>query len=378
MKKEKAGYFLVNLRYVGENGTSEEGINPDNSCDKSYSHYVVSKNIMINFNKIMGYKKDDKPNETASVSHYKSLWGSCLWGHSERFSYELNYYPKGFGIDFFYHDAGEIIEEGDGRYDSNKLKHMTYCERLELKKAFKTLSCLIEKQGAIYAESRIERKGWDFIDFKINKSSDRHWGYGESYHGEAYHNINNMWWCYCPLEKLEIMHHSIILILPPDILKNRKITNRDTPENEKHKRILKENISKAESNFKKMGLTSELQKKVERVYDLFDTSFIHDEAELILHKKWNIYFRLDNVFSINDFDYKLLSYCSFYCADNHFKKTSARCKYIWNRLNRWFKKDFTYKELQIIYSNLGSGANRDLGNKFIEKGLDISLLNGDY
>lgn len=113
---------------------------------------------------------------------------------------------------------------------------------------------------------------------------------------------------------------------------------------------------------------------IERVYDIFDTSFIYNKDELILHKKWNIYFRLDDICDVYDFNYKLLSYSSFYCASNHFKKSSKECEYVWCRLNRWFRKEFTYDELQLIYSKLGSGANRKLGNDFIKSNLDFSIL----
>ncbi len=126
-------------------------------------------------------------------------------------------------------------------------------------------------------------------------------------------------------------------------------------------------------------MREELQKKIERVYDMFDSSFIHNEEELILHKKWNIYFRLytsDNSRMITpmEFDYKLLSYLSFYCASNHFKKSSSQCKYSWMKINRWFRKEFTYEELQKIYGKLGCGANMDLGINFIKYGLDTSLI----
>jgi hypothetical protein len=124
---------------------------------------------------------------------------------------------------------------------------------------------------------------------------------------------------------------------------------------------------------------SELQEKIERVYDMFDSSFIHREEELILHKKWNIYFRLylsDDSRTINEveFDYKLISYLSFYCAFNHFKKSSVQCKWAWNRINRWFRKDFTYQEIQKIYEKLGCGANMQLGINFIKSGLDMQML----
>ena len=122
-----------------------------------------------------------------------------------------------------------------------------------------------------------------------------------------------------------------------------------------------------------------LKEKLERVYDMFETSFVYKEEELILHKKWNIYFLLfkgdgSMVITPTEFDYKLLSYLSFYCADNHFKKTSQQCKWAWNRINRWFRKEFTYEELQTIYTKLGSGANMNLGLKFIESELDMNIL----
>ena len=117
-----------------------------------------------------------------------------------------------------------------------------------------------------------------------------------------------------------------------------------------------------------------MKELLERVYDVFDTSFIYNQNELILHKKWNIYFIVDNIESNDDFNYKMLSYCSFYCASNHFKRNSKECKYIWDRLNRWFRKDFTYDELQLIYRKFGNGANRKLGNEFIKQNLDFNLI----
>lgn len=133
-------------------------------------------------------------------------------------------------------------------------------------------------------------------------------------------------------------------------------------------------IKRAEKIWGEVGNSEEVKEQIEKVYDIFDTSFIYKNQELILNKEWNIYFRLDNILDKYDFDYKVLSYCSFYCADNHFSKKTKICKYIWGRLNRWFRKDFTYEELQLIYRKLGCGANRVTGNNFIRSGLDFKLL----
>jgi hypothetical protein len=118
-----------------------------------------------------------------------------------------------------------------------------------------------------------------------------------------------------------------------------------------------------------------IHEKIERVLDMFDTSFIHESEELILNKKWNVYFRLPDIESANQFDYKLLSYMSFYTASNHFKKTSAQCKWAWEKLNRWFRTDFTYSDLQTIYQKIGCGANKQLGVDFIASGLNMDILN---
>ena len=131
-------------------------------------------------------------------------------------------------------------------------------------------------------------------------------------------------------------------------------------------------------------LIPELQEKIEKVYDMFDSSFLYRGEELILHKKWNVYFRLDTAsyerkhrkITAEEFDYKLLSFCSFYCAENHFKKSSVHCKYFWNKINRWFRKDFTYEELQRIYTKIGTGSNRVIGLEFIKSGFNMEVLNG--
>lgn len=126
----------------------------------------------------------------------------------------------------------------------------------------------------------------------------------------------------------------------------------------------------------------EVASKLERVYDMFDTSFLHGE-EIILHKKWNVYFRIvvdlwpqEGIREIKpiEFDYKLLSYLSFYTAGNHFNKGSVKCKWAWNKINRWFRLEFTYEELQKIYQKLGCGANMPLGIDFIKSGFDMQLL----
>ena len=83
---------------------------------------------------------------------------------------------------------------------------------------------------------------------------------------------------------------------------------------------------------------------------------------------------IPDVLKSSEFDYKMLSFLSFYVAQNHFKRASKECVWAWDKINRWFRREFTYDELQIIYSKLGCGANRKLGVNFIETNLDMKLL----
>jgi hypothetical protein len=120
--------------------------------------------------------------------------------------------------------------------------------------------------------------------------------------------------------------------------------------------------------------SDEIEEKIERALDMFSCAFIHNSEELILHKKWNIYFRLPDIESGTHFDYKLLSYLSYYCASNHYKRNSAQCVWSWERLSRWFRCSFTYEDLQEIYTRIGCGANKTLGIRFIASGLNMEVL----
>jgi undecaprenyl pyrophosphate synthase len=119
----------------------------------------------------------------------------------------------------------------------------------------------------------------------------------------------------------------------------------------------------------------EVTEKLYRALDVFDGSFLYSNGdELILHKKLNIYFRIPDVSKASEFDYKILSFLSFYTASNHFRRSSKECKWAWNKINHWFRKEFAYEELQTIYATIGCGANRPLGVNFIESNTDMKLL----
>lgn len=123
-----------------------------------------------------------------------------------------------------------------------------------------------------------------------------------------------------------------------------------------------------------MKYTKEVQERIEKVKDIFPESYIYKEEELILEPKMNVYINLLNVDTKEFFDYKILSYCSFYTATHHFNPIIKVHKFFHNRLNRYFRRDFTLEDLQTIYQIIGTGCNKDLGLQFIKNDFDMELL----
>jgi hypothetical protein len=113
------------------------------------------------------------------------------------------------------------------------------------------------------------------------------------------------------------------------------------------------------------------QKYLDRVLPFFPDAIIHNVNEMIIEPKKNISFRLDNIFSMVEFDCKMIEYLS-----------RASCKGMplyWERyfrrgLNSYFRKNWSVVEMELIYTRLGGGVNRSLCMKFIRGGFDLSLL----
>ena len=112
-------------------------------------------------------------------------------------------------------------------------------------------------------------------------------------------------------------------------------------------------------------MKDEIKEKLKRALDLFKGSFVNRRNEIILHKGRNVYFMLDNIESPIHFDYKIISFLSFYTASHHENKDSAMCNWAWMHINHWFNHYFNYDDLQIIYQKIGCNANKDLGIQFI-------------
>lgn len=108
-----------------------------------------------------------------------------------------------------------------------------------------------------------------------------------------------------------------------------------------------------------------------KILPFFPKAFIYKDDELIIEPKNNIFFRIDNVNSILEFDCKILEYL-----------TRPSCKgvskywqnYFRRGVNSYFKKNWSKDDLMEIYTYIGNGVDRKKCIKFIKSGFDFIVL----
>jgi len=113
------------------------------------------------------------------------------------------------------------------------------------------------------------------------------------------------------------------------------------------------------------------QAYLKKILPFFPGAFIYKKDELIIEKKNNVYFRIDNVNSNLELDCKILEYLS-----------RPSCKGLsdyWQRyfrrgVNSWFKINWTKAEMMEIYTYLGNGVNRKKCIDFIKSDFDLKIL----
>ena len=115
-----------------------------------------------------------------------------------------------------------------------------------------------------------------------------------------------------------------------------------------------------------MNYESPLQK----VYICFPSSFINLKNELVILHGYT-WFRLDDIYDVGDLDAKILSFCSREASKGLERKSR---NYHRRGLSEYFGRDFSDEELDIIYTYLGNGINRELTGRFINSGFDMGLL----
>lgn len=114
----------------------------------------------------------------------------------------------------------------------------------------------------------------------------------------------------------------------------------------------------------------------------FSSSFINNNMnnnfELILIPKLNVSFMLENIKSDVEFKCKILEWVSRPALKAcPYKRDRLNIKYrqdILNNINKVLDTYFSEKDIDLIYTKLGNGINRDLAIKFVLSGYDLKLL----
>ncbi|MEQ3307273.1 hypothetical protein AAA294_07230 [Fusobacterium varium] len=116
-----------------------------------------------------------------------------------------------------------------------------------------------------------------------------------------------------------------------------------------------------------------IQEDIRQLMFLFPKSFINYNCELILIPKINLYFNLKDINTKRDLDKKMIHWVTKDCFDNN----KYWNKYIAEKFNKYFKREFTEKELELIYARLGKEVNRELTEKFLDSDLNLEVLRED-
>ena len=122
-------------------------------------------------------------------------------------------------------------------------------------------------------------------------------------------------------------------------------------------------------------MNAEVQLMINKLLFLNLGTFINNSNDLILIRKTNLYFSLNNVNSELDFKCKLLEWCS---RDGIKDVSIYWQRKTRNMINYLLNTNFNEDMLNMIYCNLGNRINHQLTVDFIKSNYDFNLLTRDY
>ena len=112
----------------------------------------------------------------------------------------------------------------------------------------------------------------------------------------------------------------------------------------------------------------------------FPQSFINGGLEFIAHKRANEYFRLEDCECEFDVKCKVLEWLSrgAYKTEpfESYNKNEEFHEFMLNGINKYLGTNFSYDDMEIIYTYLGNRCNHPKTEKFIESGYDMAVLKG--
>lgn len=118
----------------------------------------------------------------------------------------------------------------------------------------------------------------------------------------------------------------------------------------------------------------EIAKKLMRC---FPNSFINCLGEFVAHREANEYFNLDSCKDELEVKCKVLAWLSrgaYKTAPFGERKNKIFHKFMLDGINAFLETDFSFKDMDLIYTYLGNDCNRTLAVKFINSSYDMAVL----
>lgn len=114
-----------------------------------------------------------------------------------------------------------------------------------------------------------------------------------------------------------------------------------------------------------------LKKEIKKLMEIFEGSFINSNYELILEKRRNIYINLELINTLKELEMNLIQWKSRTCIKGDNEKILIKTR---KKINKFFNKNFSLQDFELIYELLGNEINPELCEEFVDNDLDIEIL----
>lgn len=114
-----------------------------------------------------------------------------------------------------------------------------------------------------------------------------------------------------------------------------------------------------------------LKKEIKKLMEIFEGSFINSNFELILEKRRNIYINLELINTPKELEMNLIQWKTRACIKGDDEKILNETR---KKINKFFNKNFSLQDFELIYELLGNEINPELCEKFVDNDLDIEIL----
>ena len=120
---------------------------------------------------------------------------------------------------------------------------------------------------------------------------------------------------------------------------------------------------------------------VVRLSRAFPGGFLNGQGEFIAHQKGNAYFKLADCATELDVKCKVLEWLSRDAyKTNPFRRVVKNIKFhefIMDGICKFLEHDFSFDDMEQIYTYLGNRINHEKTIRFVDSGYDMDILNED-